>query len=80
MVFPPVGQTTYRNHLPGQALDITGLTDGLYALRSTVDTENRIREQDEGNNSAIISIVLRANRLILLEEAVKSLPQRYVYH
>jgi hypothetical protein len=70
---------TYRNHLPGQSLDITGLPDGLYALRSTVDPENRIREQDEGNNSTIIYSVLRADRVILLEEPVKTLPQRYVY-
>lgn len=70
---------TYRNHLPGQSMDISTLPEGLYALRSTVDPENRIRELDEENNSALIYFVLRADRVVLLDGPVKTPRQWYAW-
>jgi hypothetical protein len=42
----------YQSTLPGQVIDITGLPAyRVYALRSTVDPEDRLLETDEANNT-----------------------------
>lgn len=45
---------TYRHHLAGQYVDITGLADGLYALLSIVDPDNRLKESNDDNNAAVV--------------------------
>ncbi|MFN2489117.1 MAG: lysyl oxidase family protein [Actinomycetota bacterium] len=47
---------TYRWDLPGQEIDITGLPDGQYWLVSTADPKNRLRETNDGNNTAKLKI------------------------
>jgi hypothetical protein len=40
-------------------VDISHLPDGLYALKSSADPRNLLRETDERNNSALVYFVLR---------------------
>lgn len=54
---------TYKSHLDGQALDITGLPDGYYALVSSVNPEALLREADYHNNRAIVLLEIRGSRL-----------------
>ena len=54
---------TYRASTPGQELDIRGVPDGRYAIRSTADPENRLLETDDTNNSSIVYIQLTGNRI-----------------
>lgn len=51
-------QDTYSSTTPGQELDITGLPDGRYAIRSTVDPENRLMETDDTNNATVVYVEL----------------------
>jgi hypothetical protein len=57
----------YRANIPGQYVEITGLPDGLYALKTTIDPADTILESDEHNNAAIRYILLEAGQ-------VRSLP------
>jgi hypothetical protein len=57
----------YRYHLPGQSIDITTLADGIYALRSTVDPENSLWEENRANNTAILYIEIEGNRVGIVE-------------
>ena len=43
---------TYGAHLAGQAIDLTGLADGLYELTVQFDPDNRIRETNDNDNTA----------------------------
>jgi len=54
---------TYKSHLDGQALDITAIPDGYYALVSRVNPENILLESNYGNNSAIVLLEIRGSRL-----------------
>ncbi len=54
---------TYRFDRPGQELDITGLPDGPYALRSIVDPLNQIVESNEANNAALVYIEIQRNEV-----------------
>jgi hypothetical protein len=48
-----VGWGDYYDWLtPGQELDVTGLPDGLYALRTTADPLDRLTESDERDNAS----------------------------
>lgn len=44
---------TYAAALPGQEIDISALADGVYALHTIVDPDDRLMEADEDNNDAI---------------------------
>lgn len=57
----------YSWSLAGQSINITGLSNGRYRLRSTADPFNRIRETDNGNNASVIRFRLRGRRIILLD-------------
>jgi hypothetical protein len=57
----------YRYHLPGQSIDITFLFDGVYALRSTVNPEDRLWEENRENNTAILYIEIEGNRVRIVE-------------
>ena len=58
---------TYQYYLPGQTIDITGLPDGRYALMSTADPFNLLRESEEGNNFALVYLNLEGGRAQVLE-------------
>jgi hypothetical protein len=45
---------TYGASLPGQAIDLTGNPDGLYELTVDFDPANRIREANDGDNTACV--------------------------
>jgi hypothetical protein len=64
----PGWMDTYDEQTEGQSLDISGLGDGEYALKSTVDPLNRILERDESNNAGVLFFTLSANRLVLIEQ------------
>ena len=59
---------TYQYYLPGQTIDVTGLPDGRYALMSTADPFNLIRESEEGNNFALVYLNLEGGRVQVLDE------------
>jgi subtilase family serine protease len=48
-------------------VDITGLPDGEYALRSTTDPEDQLRESDEGNNAAMVYIEIEGNQVSIID-------------
>ena len=52
---------TYEAWLPGQMLDITGLPDGRYALRTFLDPDNLLMESDETNNVYVMYLVIEGN-------------------
>lgn len=58
---------TYKFELPGQIVDITAVPDGIYALRSTVDGNNQLRELDEANNAATVYIEIDGSRVAAIE-------------
>jgi len=41
--------------------------DGVYALRSTVDPANQLREADDTNNAATVYFELKGNRARVIE-------------
>ena len=54
---------TYKSTLDGQALELTGLPDGFYALTSTVNPNAVILEEDYGNNSTRIYLEILGDRI-----------------
>lgn len=58
---------SYPFDTPGQTMDITALTDGVYALNSIVDPPNRLLELDENNNSALVYFLLHENTITMIE-------------
>jgi hypothetical protein len=58
----------YQSTLPGQALDITDLADGVYALRSVADPLDAIYELDSTNNDTVLYFAIHDDELIILGE------------
>ncbi|MFP3853075.1 MAG: lysyl oxidase family protein [Anaerolineales bacterium] len=58
---------TYGAYLPGQFLTLTGLPNGVYAIRSVVNPEGHIRELDQSNNAVVVFFRLTDSSVILLE-------------
>lgn len=56
----------YIESLPGQAVDISDLPDGLYALKSTVNPEGLLAEADTTNNAAITFFALREGQVQMI--------------
>lgn len=54
---------TYRSNIPGQAINVSDLPNGVYALRSTVNPDGIIHEMDQSNNSAVVFFTLKDNEL-----------------
>jgi hypothetical protein len=54
----------YDYNTPGQELDVTGLPDGLYALRITADPLARLEESDRADNTSELRLRLTAGTLI----------------
>ncbi len=57
----------YKYHLPGQWAEVNPLKDGLYALVSTVNPDQRLYEEDIDNNSAVVYFEIRESRLEVLD-------------
>ncbi|MDH5313537.1 MAG: lysyl oxidase family protein [Actinomycetota bacterium] len=53
----------YGSNLPGQELDVRGLPDGRYCLRTEADPADRIDESDEGNNGRSTLVRIRGRRV-----------------
>ncbi|GGV27930.1 hypothetical protein GCM10010293_27100 [Streptomyces griseoflavus] len=49
---------TYTQDLPGQSFDITDLPNGTYYIQVLANPENRLKETDHSNNSALREVVL----------------------
>lgn len=49
---------TYTQDLPGQSFDITGLPNGTYYIQVLANPENRLKETNHKNNSALRKVVL----------------------
>jgi len=47
---------TYPSHLPDQAIDVTGLPDGIYTVRVEADALGLIRETNNANNAATVQV------------------------
>lgn len=56
----------YTWDLPGQELDVTGLPDGTYWLKSTADPANRLLETHDGNNAAYVKLAITGNSVEVL--------------
>jgi hypothetical protein len=67
---------TYRDHIPGQIVDITPLPDGLYAFKSTVDPENIIVESEDANNSAVIYFSLYEDQITVFGDSTNLIRMR----
>ncbi len=65
----------YEFDTPGQIVDITPLPDGVYALQSTVDPADQIREADEANNAAVVYFEVRDDRVRIIDsDSISQLP------
>ena len=60
---------TYPANLIGQELDSAAVPDGRYALRATVDPDNRLLETDDTNNATVAFVQLTGMRVQLLSGA-----------
>ncbi|MDX1437176.1 MAG: lysyl oxidase family protein [Anaerolineales bacterium] len=60
---------TYRYHLAGQYIDITGVPDGFYAVRVTFDPEDLLLEGREDNNSEHVYIQITGNDLRMIDNS-----------
>ena len=49
----------YAADVPGQDIDIGGLPDGAYALRTRIDPDNRVLETDDSDNIDVTYVVVR---------------------
>ena len=63
----------YQYYLAGQSIDITGVPDGTYALRSTADPENLIHESDETNNSELVYVEINGRKLTVVERPLTTI-------
>lgn len=57
----------YGYWLAGQALDVTGLGDGTYVLRITVDPNTHLRETDDGDNVSTVRLKLAGDTVTVLK-------------
>ncbi len=57
----------YFAQYPGQYVEITDLEDGVYALISTVDPDDTVRESVEYNNTGVTYFELRDQQLHIVE-------------
>jgi Lysyl oxidase len=59
----------YASTLPGQELDIRGLADGRYCLRTEADPADRLDESDDGNNGRSTLVRVRRRAVTNLHRA-----------
>jgi hypothetical protein len=60
---------TYGTEIAGQEVDISGLDDGVYAIRSGVDPEDRLAESDDADNDLVVLVEISGTQIIELEPA-----------
>jgi hypothetical protein len=53
----------YSFDTPGQIVDITDVSNGIYMLRSTVDPGNQLVESNNDNNAATVYLEITGNRV-----------------
>ena len=58
---------TYNAYLPGQFLTLSGLPNGIYAIRSVADPEDHIRESDQSNNADVVHFRLTDSSVMLVQ-------------
>ncbi|RPI81020.1 MAG: hypothetical protein EHM41_21500 [Chloroflexi bacterium] len=58
----------YEYDLEGQALDISGFSDGVYALRSVTDPDRVLYEANPRNNSVTVYFLLQDDEVYVLGE------------
>jgi hypothetical protein len=61
---------TYDANTPGQVMDISRLSDGIYALRSTVDPQGKLFEAERGNNTGMVYFALQGSLLYVIGESI----------
>lgn len=61
-------EETYEADFPGQELDIPEITDGLYAIRTIVDPDKRVRESDDSNNESLALVQITGYEIVVLQE------------
>lgn len=54
----------YTWNLPGQDIDVSHLSDGLYMLKSTANPEGILREMDHDNNASAAYFYLAGNEIL----------------
>jgi Lysyl oxidase len=59
----------YASNLPGQELDIRGLPDGRYCLRTWADPGQRLRESRDGNNGRSALLRIEGSTVTVLQPA-----------
>ena len=60
---------TYKSHLDGQSIQLSGVKDGFYALVSTANPDGILLEADTSNNTAVLYLEIRGESLALLTPA-----------
>jgi len=60
---------TYKSHLDGQSIRLSGVKDGFYALVSTANPDGILLEADTSNNTAVLYLEIRGESLALLTPA-----------
>jgi hypothetical protein len=54
---------TYDASIEGQELDISGLSDGMYIFRTSLNPDKKILESDYGNNDIDVKIEIKGNTI-----------------
>jgi len=57
---------TYKSHLDGQSIRLSGVKDGFYALVSTANPDGILLEADTSNNTAVLYLEIRGESLALV--------------
>jgi hypothetical protein len=60
---------TYAYNTPGQALDITGVPEGTYALRSIADPGGEIVEENKNDNETVTYFQLEELRVHIIDKS-----------
>lgn len=64
----------YRWQRPGQYVDFTGVGDGTYVVRTTVDIRDNVLESDETDNSSYALIEVTGDEVEVLERGYGDSP------
>lgn len=59
---------TYKAQVEGQEIDITGIPDGTYMVRSAINIDRKIMEKDYENNQATAIIKIAGNNIEIVDE------------
>ena len=62
---------TYASDLVGQMVDVTDVSNGVYALKVTVDPHNRLTEASDSNNAAVAYIEIKNKRVYVFEDRLE---------